>query len=276
MEFLRKMNSGALAIKPLGFFRVILFLVVLMLFESILYIPVSLIYQGLESMGSDYHYYFSLVAEIAVKIILFYWVVQYFTEDGEVRTRPLTDANGVFWIVVIMIGCRVFYDQSFGPFFESFISYDPYLMEAFDELLFIPWLGMFSILIIAPIYEEIIFRGIVMKGMMRKYPPWVSIFFSALFFGVYHVSALQGINAFYIGLVIGIIYYFTDSIYWAMIAHFLNNAYVMFIGDVSYILGQSLGFWTMIVVAFIGGMLMFGGLYYLYKITGRETEQAFE
>ncbi|MBZ9632898.1 CPBP family intramembrane glutamic endopeptidase [Clostridium sp. FP1] len=82
---------------------------------------------------------------------------------------------------------------------------------------------MLSGVVIAPIYEEVIFRGILLKGMASKINPTVALVVSALFFALMHMNIPQGINAFLLGLIIGAIYLNTASIYLCIFAHFVNN-----------------------------------------------------
>ena len=87
------------------------------------------------------------------------------------------------------------------------------------------YLGLLTIAILPAIAEELLFRGIVYNSFTKKYGPIIGIIISALLFGIYHMNWLQGINAFFLGLVFGYAYYKTKSIFAPMIMHFLNNAY---------------------------------------------------
>lgn len=273
MECIQKLNNGYLVIKPLTIWRALLLLLFMLVFESILYLPVQIGYELLSSFGDTEHY-FGLVGELAVKVYVFSFIVKRSSEEGEGQIKSVTRINYGFWILIVMVGVRLFYNHSIGPFVETFIQVDPYLVEAFDDLLTVQWVGLVSILVFAPIFEELIFRGIVMKGLLRTYSPSVAIFVSALFFAIYHMSFLQGVNAFYIGIIIGIIYFMTKSIYWAITAHFLNNAYVMFIGDITYLFDE-LGLWMKVGISFFGFLLIVWGFYYLNKTSQEQRNQAY-
>lgn len=73
----------------------------------------------------------------------------------------------------------------------------------------------------APIFEEIIFRGLVLRSV-EPFGKKFAIFASALLFGIYHGNLIQIPFAFAVGLVLG---YVTveHNIGWAMLLHLFNN-----------------------------------------------------
>lgn len=83
--------------------------------------------------------------------------------------------------------------------------------------------------ILAPFFEELVYRGIILNGMLKKYSPKKAIVVSSLIFGFMHLNLPQGLNAFIIGLIIGTVYYFTKSLYICMLMHAANNFIVNFI-----------------------------------------------
>lgn len=78
--------------------------------------------------------------------------------------------------------------------------------------------------ILAPVMEEVLFRGILLESVREKYSSGRAIVVSALMFGVIHVIPQQVVNAFVIGLILGFIYVRTDSLWPVIIIHALNNA----------------------------------------------------
>ena len=106
----------------------------------------------------------------------------------------------------------------------------PNLMEnEFDQMLTSPW-GYVSIALLAPLAEEIVFRGAILKTLLGSLRPWTAIAVSAVFFAVAHLNPAQMPHAFVIGLLLGWMYYRTGSILPGMAYHWVNNsaAYVIF------------------------------------------------
>jgi hypothetical protein len=81
-----------------------------------------------------------------------------------------------------------------------------------------------TIAIAAPILEEFIFRGVVLEGMLKQYSPQKAIIWSSLIFGIAHLNPWQFIGAFFIGLLIGWVYYKTKSLWPCIFLHFVNNS----------------------------------------------------
>ena len=106
------------------------------------------------------------------------------------------------------------------------------LLELFPEsfLKIVDQMGMhggWSILmlvVLAPVMEEVLFRGILLESVRSKYNSGRAIVVSALMFGVIHFIPQQVVNAFVIGLILGFIYVRTDSLWPVIIIHALNNA----------------------------------------------------
>lgn len=84
--------------------------------------------------------------------------------------------------------------------------------------------GILSVCIIAPIFEEIFFRGAIEGYLLRKWenPRW-AILVSALIFGLIHMNPAQILFAFLFGIILGELYYRTGSLLPSIILHFINN-----------------------------------------------------
>lgn len=87
-------------------------------------------------------------------------------------------------------------------------------------------LGYIAIGILAPVAEEMVFRGGVLRCLLRVFEGrshWLAIFFSALLFGVVHGNMAQGLNALLLGLLLGWLYCRTDSVVPGIVLHWVNN-----------------------------------------------------
>lgn len=109
----------------------------------------------------------------------------------------------------------------------------PESTEAMFEGIMREPLGYMAIGIFAPVVEEIVFRGAILRillGLFSRSWHWVAIIFSALIFGAIHLNLAQGLHAFVIGLLLGWMYYRTSSVVPGILLHWINNtvAYLMF------------------------------------------------
>jgi membrane protease YdiL (CAAX protease family) len=81
-----------------------------------------------------------------------------------------------------------------------------------------PILEIALIVIMAPLIEEIVYRGAVLRRLlgMKLFAP-AAVCLQALLFGVIHANMVQGIYAFAVGIVMGAVYVWSKSI-WAPLA----------------------------------------------------------
>lgn len=84
--------------------------------------------------------------------------------------------------------------------------------------------GFITVCILAPIIEEILFRGILLRGLLQNgTSPIVAIIVSSLLFGAAHLNPWQFIAAGFLGAIFGFVYYRTRSLWLCMFLHALNN-----------------------------------------------------
>lgn len=78
--------------------------------------------------------------------------------------------------------------------------------------------------IMAPIFEEIVFRGIIQKGLINNgISPQKAIWLSAILFGIVHGNPWQLIGAVLLGYVLGLVYFKTKSLLMPILLHAFNN-----------------------------------------------------
>ena len=81
-------------------------------------------------------------------------------------------------------------------------------------------------LIFAPIFEELLFRGLIFKNN-KPLGELFAIIVSGLFFGLWHQNLPQVCTTAFMGMFFCFIYLRTKSIFPAMLAHFFNNLVVV-------------------------------------------------
>ena len=100
--------------------------------------------------------------------------------------------------------------------------------KIYNQIL-LEWAGQPAILlflhmvVIAPVFEELICRGIILDGFLKHYSPLKSILVSSLIFGLLHLNLPQIISGFLGGLFLGWIYYKTRSVSLPIILHATIN-----------------------------------------------------
>lgn len=86
------------------------------------------------------------------------------------------------------------------------------------------------LIIVAPITEEFIFRGVLLHRWVTKWGLWTGIILSSLLFGIGHVNPV-GLTM--VGVVLCVLYFKTNSLLIPIIAHALNNSTVVLLRFIS-------------------------------------------
>lgn len=139
----------------------------------------------------------------------------------------------------------------------------PELMESYQELMESSGLGInawanAAAVILAPLGEELVFRGVVfhyarkavagMKSPKKAF--WIANCIQALLFGIYHLNLVQGIYAFAIGLVLGYLCQKYRSVIPGMLAHLIFNGISALFSEQLYgWIPESIAWYGLITVA---------------------------
>lgn len=87
------------------------------------------------------------------------------------------------------------------------------------------WVALLSVSVFAPLFEEWLCRGLVLRGLLKHLTPTGAILTSAAFFAVLHMNPWQAIPAFILGILFGYVYYRTGSLKLTMLMHCVNNTF---------------------------------------------------
>lgn len=134
-----------------------------------------------------------------------------------IRIKPLLLSTGLVYSSIFVLNI-----------FVMWFPLEDHLETQFEGLSH-NLLGVFSISILAPLLEEVLFRGAIQGYLMRHFKkPWVAIIISALIFGIYHMNPVQVVYATLLGIVLGWIYYRTGNLLSVIVGHILNNSMATF------------------------------------------------
>ncbi len=150
-------------------------------------------------------------------------------------------------IPLLAMALSFFISFALTPFLNS-LPENTDVTAYFEELSKFPLLAIVAVIVIAPVFEEIIFRGIILNGLLKKYSPAVAIGVSSLLFGAFHLNLQQFVVASIIGVFCGLIYYWTNSIYYSIFFHASYNFIISFIVDFTYAMPVNFIVKSMIVV----------------------------
>ena len=171
------------------------------------------------------------VATGVVTIVIFLLTRWAEVSPNWIRTRPWLV---LIWSVIAAMGALIpsAWLQEQMPELPNFVE------NEFDMILTNRW-GYLAIGLLAPLSEEIVLRGAVLRSLLSKplfanrserFNIWTAISISALFFALIHFNPAQMPHAFVIGLLLGWMYWRTGSILPGVAYHWANNsiAYIIY------------------------------------------------
>lgn len=156
------------------------------------------------------------------------------------------------------------------------------VVTVFDEILSGNIGAVLFVIALAPaVCEEMLFRGIILQSMKAKYRIGAAIGITAALFGIYHMSLVKLIPTALLGFVLCYVAYRADSIYPAMLMHFMNNAFSVVIScypekiEALFPVFYQDDLYPGDVLLLLGAGLIFAGagLYLLKKGNGQQRRQ---
>lgn len=108
------------------------------------------------------------------------------------------------------------------------LGYSPYMMGGERVVAFI------LLVVIAPIAEEIVFRGFLYGKLRIAAPKWLAILIISFLFGLIHFQWNVGISVFAMSVVSCTLREITGTIYAGTLVHMINNGVAFFL---VYVLG---------------------------------------
>jgi uncharacterized protein len=97
--------------------------------------------------------------------------------------------------------------------------------------------ALFLVSIVAPFVEEILFRGFVFPGLVRRFGFLAGLLLSSALFGAAHLSPDTFVPLSFFGIVLGLLYSATGSILPGIVLHSVNNSVALL---AAYFVGSGL------------------------------------
>ena len=116
--------------------------------------------------------------------------------------------------------------------------------------------------LLAPVLEELVFRGIVYGSLRKITGMWPSVFISALLFGLVHFNIVQLIYALMLGIVLALAMEYVGNAYGAIVGHMAANTFAVLRTELNLgmeLTNQSFFAWIVSVcILFLGIGLLYG------------------
>ena len=138
------------------------------------------------------------------------------------------------------------------------------------------WQNLLGAVVIAPLTEEFLIRGLWLRGYTKHYKPWVGLVISSVIFGILHMNLPQFVGATLCGLLLGWAYLKTNSILLPMLIHAVHNCVSTLGGYLPPIPGfsaESASGYQPLWFDILGLVLFTGGIYLLNRLLNAERKK---
>lgn len=178
--------------------------------------------------------FFNVIRFLAMLITFASWYLMKFhkinaTEDEEITSAKADGKKALILIpllIILAFSLQLFVSALLNLLTDIFPSTLKNYSENMESLLGskVSWLTIFSTILLAPIAEELLFRGVTFSYAREGTKLKIAIFIQAMLFAIYHLNMIQGCYAFLIGILLGVLCYRFRSILPGIFLHIFINA----------------------------------------------------
>ncbi len=204
-----------------------------------------------------------------IEIVIF--GIWYYLAYGRKKREAYFERPGISQVgFIVLLGAALQVLTASGLNFVYYVC--PGLLQGYEELMETSGLSEFTLLsfavtvILAPLGEEFLFRGIVFR-LAGKVSGcfFVANLIQAFAFGVFHANVIQGIYAFGMGLALGYIYGKYHNIWICVLLHSVINSSSFLVKCYFAVFPETYVFFLINIL--LGGLLIFFSIKKLGKIS---------
>ena len=203
---------------------------------------------------------FSQIFGILVLLLLGYDLTEISSNVMNESVMIIIEYSGLFIVIIMIWLFMKFIDKqplieigfqtqgrlkeiNYGILFGLFImSFAFVFLSAIGEIVFLSYSLDFNQILLSialfigvSFFEEIIFRGYMLKNLLESFNPFVALLISSLFFSLIHasnpnVTSLGLCNIFLAGIFLGVSYVFTKNLWFPIALHFSWNFFQAMFG----------------------------------------------
>lgn len=276
-------------IKPLIFLFLLLIAASLSLFIINFIVNIILgLYTGEFDFGQEIIFSIphldSLLVEVIVMVVYFVWYRRIKKKESIANKRKITKKDigflltwgtGIMFFENGLVDLMFFVMEDYFPqLVADYINMMSYLYEGSIVLLAI------RVAIVAPIFEELICRGVILKKARDIMPFYAANITQAILFALIHMNIIQMLYAFPLGLIFGYITMKYESIIPAILLHALFNGFSVI--SVAYNKAAEkpidISIWLILGLTIIGGLIFVSGYFklksnmYIEENTAKEIQ----
>ena len=247
--------------QTIGALGIFLSVLILQIFAAVITLALSKV-TGITPNSPNYVMFVSMLSAFMAAVWSGYW---YWRSDWRKRDfsyRNALQLRQLIALISVAVGGCVFisitltiWQTIFPGEFQQYSN----VMSNFSTSS--PWLTYCYVLLIGPISEELIFRGAILDRLYLAFPFWAANLLQALLFGIYHMNLVQGIYAFVLGAVLGLVRVSVGTIFASIGTHIIFNA-TSYVLQLVFSSGQKISIVIFAGVYLLATLLFADGLWY--------------
>lgn len=181
--------------------------------------------------------YLTLFHSIFINLVVTIMVLRFYKTDFKkamaLHKFKVKHAWGSACLVLGMFPI-VYYLTSKLPGYESM---QQSLSDSMSSINHFPvWVHIIFFAIFPGVCEEISYRGVILTGFRKRFPPFIAIVTTSLLFSIGHFSLLRIIPTLALGLAMGFVATSSRSVYPSILGHILFNGFAIVISQTPYFL----------------------------------------
>jgi membrane protease YdiL (CAAX protease family) len=140
--------------------------------------------------------------------------------------RGFSVVRALAWVIGLFIAIlllNVLYQNVITTFHLNLQTNDQVILREGKVAPLTTYATLIASVLVAPICEEIFFRGFVFAGLLRSMPVALAVVMSALIFAVAHADPGSFLVLFFIGMGLAFLRWYTNSLWPGILLHLLNN-----------------------------------------------------
>ena len=142
---------------------------------------------------------------------------------GLVDVRPAVLAASALLTVCTLVPTSFLAELSLR-LFPADPAWESFMLEHLPTTPYEIFLAVLAVVFMAPLAEEIIFRGLLQRVFALKFGPWAAVLLAALVFAAVHLEPWFIFGLVGVGIMLGFIFATTGSVTACWVAHALHNA----------------------------------------------------
>lgn len=181
--------------------------------------PLFFLRYGLHVSVDDLIY--ALVSDILLSVLLFFLYRKYrklLKKEG----KPFRPMPWFWFLFVALVILEWYFSQMLATYVHHYVAdsnYDAYAAIVAKN----PQLYVVIAIVLAPICEELFFRGILYSFLQTSFHPLIAGLLSAAFFALSHGTVVHLAVAFTFGFFLAFLYDFTGHLRYCILAHMFSN-----------------------------------------------------